>query len=312
MARTRLFVALLPEPETWATLDAWRRSLGVAEPFRIPPHVTLVPPVNVAGGDLDEVDRVLTAAVESTEPFEVELGAASTFAPGAPTIQLSVHGDLPALGRLRDALVAGPLDRPGRRPFVPHVTLVPNAEPDLIDAGLRSLAGTGLPWPVHAVHVLERRHDPGRWVTVAELPLGAPAVVARGGPASTLRVLHMVPGTVAELCRVAARGPAEDAHSDRPLVVAAEAEPGDGTGGLQAAAVGFLGIGGAELRSLVVAEDWRGLGIGARVLAAWTSAAAARGVRLVSAPVGDGTGFLERHGFTLLGRATDGRMVRLL
>jgi GNAT superfamily N-acetyltransferase len=147
---------------------------------------------------------------------------------------------------------------------------------------------------------------------VAELPLGAPAVVARGGPASFIRVLHMVPGTVAELCRVAARGPAEDANSDLPLVVAAEAEPGDGTGGLQAAAVGFLGIGGAELRSLVVADEWRGLGVGSRVLAAWTSAAADRGARLVTAPMDDEVGFLARHGFTLLGRANAARLVRLL
>lgn len=312
MARTRLFVALLPEPDTWATLDTLRRSLGVDEPFRIPPHVTLVPPVNVAADQLDEVDRVMTAAVASVEPFDLELGAATTFLPGAPTLQLSVHGDLPALGRLRDALVSGPLDRPGRRPFVPHVTLVPNAEPDLIEAGLRALAGTGVRWPVRAVHVLERRHDPGRWATVAELPLGAPAVVARGGPASFIRVLHMVPGTVAELCRVAARGPAEDASSDLPLVVAAEAEPGDGTGGLQAAAVGFLGIGGAELRSLVVADEWRGLGVGSRVLAAWISAAADRGARLVTAPTDDEAGFLARHGFSLLGRANAARLVRLL
>ena len=132
--------------------------------------------------------------------------------------------------------------------------------------------------------------------------------------AQILAILRQAEGgmPVAELCRVAARGPAEDATVDRPLVVAAEAEPGDGTGGLQAAAVGFLGIGGAELRSLVVAEEWRGLGVGSRVLAAWTSAAAARGVRLVSAPAGDATGFLARHGFTLLGRATAARMVRLL
>ncbi len=312
MARTRLFVALLPEPDTWATLDAYRRSLGVAEPFRIPPHVTLVPPVNVPVDALGEVDRTLVAAAESQRPFELELAEGATFSPGAPTIQLSVRGDLAALGRLRDRLVDGPLDRPGRRPFVPHLTLVPSADPTAIDAGLRSLEGTSIPWSVGAVHVLERRADPGRWVTVAELPLGDPGVVARGGLASVLRVLHMVPATVADLCRVAARGPAQDGRADRPLVVAAEAEPGDGTGALQAAAVGVMGVAGVELRALAVAEPFRGLGVGSRVLAAWCSAAAERGARIVSAPVEPGAGFLLRHGFTPLDHPEDPRLVRLL
>jgi len=311
VARTRLFVALLPEPEQWSWLDEVRRGLEVPEPFRIPPHVTLVPPVNVAPADLDEVDRTLAAAVESVEPFDLELGPATTFLPDTPTIQLSVAGDLVALGRLRARLVDGPLDRPDRRPFVPHVTLVPSAERATIDAALHTLQGVAAAWPVRSVHVLERRHDPGRWVTVAELPLGAPRVVGRGTRPWTLRTVRMVPGPVGELCRVAARGPSERPDVDQPLVVVAEAAPADGTGPPAGAAVGVLGPSGAELRSLVVAPEERGLGLGARLLAEWCSQAAGTGARVAVAPAAD-PGFLVRHGFSVLDGPSGQLAVRLL
>lgn len=310
MARTRLFVALLPDPPLWSVLDSYRRSLGVSEPFRIPPHVTLVPPVNVASGDLEDVDRILSEAAATVEPIDLELREAATFAPSPPSVQLTVHGDLVALGTLRSALIRGTLDRPGRNPFVPHVTLVPSTEQPQIDAALQALDGTLLPWRVRSVHVLERHHDPGRWVTVAELPLGRPAVVGRGGVASTMRTLRMVPMPVADLCSVAARGPAETPVEPEPLVVAAEADPGDGTGALQGAAVGLVTAGGVELRALTVAEAERAQGIGARLLSAWCSAAAELGATVVTAAGSTvaGRAFLERHGFT----SVSGVLVRAL
>ncbi len=314
MARTRLFVALLPDPEQWSWLDEVRRGLEVPEPFRIPPHVTLVPPVNVPEADLDAVDEVLASAAASVDPFDLELGPAATFLPDTPTVQLSVHGDLVSLGRLRDRLVAGPLDRPGRRPFVPHVTLVPSASQEVIDAALLALRGVSAHWPVRSVHVLERRHDPGRWVTVAEVPLARPRVVGRGTRPAALRVLRMVPAPVAELCRVAARGPAERPGVDAPLVVAAEGGRSDGTGPLVGAAVGVVGPTGTELRSLVVDPEERGVGLGARLLAEWCSQAASAGAGVVVAPVG-GSGaeqFLSRHGFTVLTGPSGPVAVRLV
>ncbi|MBM3661344.1 MAG: GNAT family N-acetyltransferase [Actinobacteria bacterium] len=314
MARTRLFVALLPAPAQWEWLDELRRALGVGEPFRIPPHITLVPPTNVAEVDIEVVDQVLVAAAESAEPFDLTLGPAATFAPVTPTIQLSVDGDLVALGRLRQRLMVGPLARSERRPFVPHVTLVPSAEQARIDAALTALAGVATAWPVGSVHVLERHHDPGRWVTVAEVPLGAPRVVGRGTRPAHLRTLRMIPVAVGELCHVAARGPAGRADDDVPIVVVAEGEPGDGTGSLVGAAVGVVGRGGTELRSLVVAPAERGFGLGARLLAEWCSQVGGSGITWASAVVSDeqAASFLVRHGFSLFDGAGKVSAVRRL
>ena len=55
MARRRFAVALIAPPVEAAEIDTLRRAVGLVEPFHVAPHVTLVPPVNVAEEDLADV-----------------------------------------------------------------------------------------------------------------------------------------------------------------------------------------------------------------------------------------------------------------
>ena len=78
---------------------------------RVPPHVTLVPPVNVNDRDVLARARRRSRAAVPRRPFTLRLGPAVTFHPVTPTVYLAVGGDLDALHRFVTACSARPLDR---------------------------------------------------------------------------------------------------------------------------------------------------------------------------------------------------------
>ncbi|MDQ1402032.1 MAG: hypothetical protein QOG03_348, partial [Actinomycetota bacterium] len=70
----RLGVALLIPNPLAAEIDGLRRALGDGGLDRIPPHLTLVPPVNVREDRLSDALAVLRNAGTGTRPFILELG----------------------------------------------------------------------------------------------------------------------------------------------------------------------------------------------------------------------------------------------
>ncbi|MGH9074321.1 MAG: 2'-5' RNA ligase family protein, partial [Acidimicrobiales bacterium] len=130
MRRLRLAVALLVPAPVAAEVDGLRRALRSGALGRIPPHVTLVPPVNVREQDLGAVLERLRGAARGARPFRLTLGPMATFWPRNPVLYLAVGGPgVEALGRLRDALVAEPPLRRGPRAGPPAQAVAP-APPD--------------------------------------------------------------------------------------------------------------------------------------------------------------------------------------
>src|SRR5665213_2250079 len=112
MPRLRLGVVLpVPEPAA-GEVDGLRRALGDGALGRIPAHLTLVPPVNVAVESLDEAEAVLLAAAAGAGPIVCDLGPPTTFWPVNPVIYLGVDETAlaPILG-LRQAVFRPPLRR---------------------------------------------------------------------------------------------------------------------------------------------------------------------------------------------------------
>lgn len=291
MARRRLAVALLAPPAEAAAIDVLRQAAGVAEPFSVAPHLTLVPPVNVPEADLPAVEATLRRVAAAARPVSLTVGPAATFLPETPTLHLAVGGpDLDALRSLRGHLRAGPFDRPDVWPFHPHVTICEHASVELIQAGLVAFAGLRRRWQIDSLHLLEQhRHGPdhpqhGRahWVPIREEPLGGAVVVGRGGVELSLRTVGCVEPTVAALVGIDPLPPPIRPDPPRPLVVVAEAD--DGCHGLIGAAVGHTDAGAvAALDHLVVVQPNRRLGVGRQLVSAWCSAAARRGAELVVA-----------------------------
>lgn len=174
MARHRVGVAvLLPEPVR-TEVDALRRACG-APVERIPPHVTLVPPVNVRLEDLPRaLDLARRCAAAEAGPLALELGPVRSFLPDNPVLLLEVGGrGLAALVRLRAKVFDGPFKRSARWPFVPHCTLVEELAPARIEAAVLALDAYRATIEVGAIHVLEQGPAPDRrWAPIESCPLG--------------------------------------------------------------------------------------------------------------------------------------------
>lgn len=189
-ARLRLAVALVvPEPLA-GQIDALRLACGDPALDSVPPHLTLVPPVNVRTALLPDVLRGLRTAAGEVRPFRLTLGPPDTFLPTTPTIHLAVSdsresaGGLDSLHRLMVHLCRGPLDRPRDHPFVPHVTLAQEASAARIAAALEALADFEADFAVERAHLLRRHHGESgqsRWIPMADAPFGPVRVVGRGG-----------------------------------------------------------------------------------------------------------------------------------
>jgi 2'-5' RNA ligase len=188
MPRRRLGVALLV-PEPWAgEIDGLRRALGDPARERVPPHITLVPPVNVAENRFDDARRALRAAVAAAAPLTVELGPPTSFVPDNPVLYLAVGGETERLHDLRDAVFAPPLARALTWPFVPHVTLADGIDVSRIAAAIPALGDYRVTAVFDRIHLLEEGQ--GRvWSAVDAFPLGPPRVIGRGGQPLELDVL---------------------------------------------------------------------------------------------------------------------------
>jgi 2'-5' RNA ligase/GNAT superfamily N-acetyltransferase len=298
-------VALLIPPPVSVEIDALRRAVGIDDVTRIPPHVTLVPPVNVREDEIGAALDVLRGAASSSHVLRLELGPVTSFAPVSPTIHLAVGGELDALRRLRDAVFTPPLRRTLTHDWVPHVTLV--EESAHIDAAVQALAGYRTEVVLDRVHLLEeRRRDDGtrEWQRRADAPLGRrPAVIGRGG----LELELVTSGVLAPDASAWLVDRWDDFEVERfdrvlpsviPVAVVARRE-----GRIVAAADGEVRPTTAEayLAHLIVANDVRGEGVGAHVLAAFGSAAAEHGATYVTLRTeadGRSRPFYERLGFT--------------
>lgn len=166
MAKSRLGVALLLPAGVAAEVDGLRRGLGDGALDRIPPHITLVPPVNVREERVDEAFAVLRRAAGTTPPLHLTMGPPATFLPDNPVVYLPVTGDIEALRTLRDAVFVEPLARSLTWPWVPHVTLADDAAPERIAAALAALNDYVVEATFDSVHLL--RENPGRvWEPMA-------------------------------------------------------------------------------------------------------------------------------------------------
>lgn len=162
-------MALLLEPPLADEVDGLRRALGAPERLRVPPHITLVPPLNARDEALTAAREVLARAAAELTPFTVTLGPVTTFAPVTPTVHLAVGGaGESALRYLRSTLVASPpFDRPDPHPFVPHVTLIQEMAPAVrIEYALEVLGAYEASATFDAVHLL-RHGDDRVWRPIA-------------------------------------------------------------------------------------------------------------------------------------------------
>jgi 2'-5' RNA ligase len=294
-----LSVALLVPPPVADEVDGLRRAFGSDVDY-IVPHLTLVPPVNLADEHVPEALATLRrAAAEVDGPLRLELGPLDTFLPRNAVLFHAVGGpDLRALGELRRRCLVGPFDRPERRSYVPHVTVVRGLAPDE-DSTIRRLLGRAIrPIEIERLHLLVQVVDERgrRWVPTADARFEPRRMVGTGGLGLEVAVTELADPEVrrflaANECRWSL--PQEPWRS----VVATVRHDGAVVGVAAARQAGLAGV----LDTVVVEPATRRMGIGIQLVAAVEHDLARHGAAVVEAAwVGDapGTALLAGRGWT--------------
>jgi 2'-5' RNA ligase len=216
-----------------------------------------------------------SAAAGAPRRLELSLGPVATFLPDNPVLYLAVAGDIEPLLALRDRALRGPLDRPLTWPFVPHVTLADDAAPDRIAAATFALARYQALTTIDTVHLLREQGRGGdrRWAPIADVALGPPAVVGRGGLALELVRSQMLdPEAAALVSAELGDEPAGlPAFAGRPVVLTGRRE-----GAVVGLAAAWLADDGGHV-AVLVASGSRAQGVGGHLLAATEAAVAGEG-----------------------------------
>ena len=96
-------------PEPWGShLQGARRSFGDPAASAIPPHVTLLPPTDLAGEQLGRFVDHLAAVCALAQPFDMVLSGTGTFRPVSPVVFVQVSKGISACERLERAVRSGP------------------------------------------------------------------------------------------------------------------------------------------------------------------------------------------------------------
>jgi 2'-5' RNA ligase/GNAT superfamily N-acetyltransferase len=282
---------LVPQPLA-TEIDGLRRALGDGARERIAPHLTLVPPVNVAERDLPRAFALVRTAATTVAPLTLRLGPVATFEPVNPVAYLQVGGEpqvLDALERLRTSCLQGPLERTSEHEFVPHVTVADELADVRLSEVDRLLWDFTAEITVDHVHVLAEL--PGRvWRPVADAPLGArPSVVGRGSLPLELTESGRPDVEAAALLSF------EEESNGRPFALTARRDDQ-----VIGAAWGWSARGALEVADLAIAAEHRGLGFGRHVLAGVVALARRRGCEVAGATAvsgGPGAALLSAAGF---------------
>ena len=131
----------IPIPEPWGgQLQRFRESIDDPMAGHIPPHITLVPPVDLAPAVVDDVTRHLEAAAGAAAPFDVHLRGTATFRPLSPVVFVALAEGISGCERLERQVRSGPLGVDLSYPYHPHVTVAHEVEEALLDRAFTELS----------------------------------------------------------------------------------------------------------------------------------------------------------------------------
>jgi 2'-5' RNA ligase len=139
MTRVTIGVAIaVPEPHG-SLLREMRAAFGDPLAQTVPSHVTLLPPLEVAVDELDEICARLDKTAGAVPGFRMRLRGTGTFRPVSPVVFVAVHGGYVATEVLAERLrqtVGAPV---AEFPFHPHVTVAHHLDDASLDHADRVL-----------------------------------------------------------------------------------------------------------------------------------------------------------------------------
>ncbi len=169
---TTLGIAIpVPDP-LGALLTQWREKVGDPLAHVIPPHVTLLPPTDVAGFQLDDIHQHLAAVARAHAPFQLHLAGTGSFRPVSQVVFVTVAEGISSCELLARDIRSGLLHRQLEFPYHPHVTIAHDLAGERLDEAFEELARYDAEFDVTSCSLY--RHDAdGVWRPVCAYPLQA-------------------------------------------------------------------------------------------------------------------------------------------
>lgn len=163
----------IPIPDPYGrVLQRSRASFGDPLASSIPTHITLVPPVRVADGALEEMEGHLRAVAAEERPFPILLRGTGTFRPISPVVFVSLAIGISECENLERRIRRGPLERTSGFPYHPHVTVAHHLANDLLDRAFKELSEFEAEFPVWGFSLYEHGLD-GVWRPQRDFVFGA-------------------------------------------------------------------------------------------------------------------------------------------
>jgi 2'-5' RNA ligase len=165
---------VVPVPEPWAQLLVdWRSKVGDPQANQVPPHVTLLPPTEIAVADRTLISDHLAEVARCHPPFDMHLAGTGTFTPVSDVVFVAVARGIGNCELLANDVCRGPLARTLAFPYHPHVTVAHDVPADMLELAYTGLAELSAEFRVTAFTEFEQAPG-GAWTVAREYPLTGP------------------------------------------------------------------------------------------------------------------------------------------
>ncbi len=159
----------IPDPYA-AELREWRERAGDPQAKQVFPHVTLLPPTEVAAGRLPAIVEHLAWVAATVEPFEMHLRGTGTFRPLSEVVFVAVAAGISGCERLERGVRSGPLARTTQFPYHPHVTIAHDVPTESLEFAYECLTEYEARFDVESFTMFEQDMD-GVWQPQREFRL---------------------------------------------------------------------------------------------------------------------------------------------
>ena len=172
--QTSVVGVLVPIPEPWAQLLVdWRSKVGDPQANLVPPHVTLLPPTEVAVAERTTISAHLAQVARCHPPFDMHLSGTGTFRPVSDVVFIAVARGIGNCELIATDVRQGPLHRELTFPYHPHVTVAHDVTPDMLELAYSGLADLSAEFRVEYFTEFEQTPT-GAWAVAREYALTGP------------------------------------------------------------------------------------------------------------------------------------------
>jgi 2'-5' RNA ligase len=167
---------VVPVPEPWAQLLVdWRAKVGDPQANMVPPHVTLLPPTEVAVVDRTVISAHLAEVARAHPPFDMHLSGTGTFRPVSDVVFVAVARGIGNCELLANDVRRGPLARSLSYPYHPHVTVAHDVPADMLEVAYAGLTDLSVEFRVEHFTEFEQSAG-GAWTVAREYELTGPSL----------------------------------------------------------------------------------------------------------------------------------------